>query len=608
MTRRLPSPASPKLIVLLFGLLLAPASLATAAPRKPAKAPAAKATTKKPAAKKSARAERGREKSSSRKEVAKKPSARERGRNTKNERQAASRTNARTRNDRASRNDKRNARESNTRASRNDRRSKREEARASSKDKRKMTRRERLAEERREAERRRREAAERARQAAIARAIALARIRAQDQALRDETSANILKDDTTGEDPEVRRVAVEALAGQAGSVVVMDPKSGRVYTVVNQDWGVRKGFKPCSTIKLVTGLAGLSESVIDPVQTVNISTGTLRIDLTDSLAFSNNYYFQKVGGQVGFERMMAYARKLGLGQPTGINHANESPGRLPVSKEGWALNRMSSHGDDIEVTPVQLANMASTIANGGKLLVPHLPRTPQEAVKFKREVRADIDDPVEDNLRRLVPGMIGAVNYGTGHRAYSPTQTIAGKTGTCIGQGTWLGLFASYAPVHDPQLAVAVVTRGSGARGKHAAAVAGKIYRNLAHRFSTRGTPTMLAEDLKPRPKIDPRKALAVSDEEAEANDSEALVRETEAEVSTDAALSTDAAKGVATPVAPVRTTTTAPSSGVTLTSKTYERPVVSQPARKSSSTAGSDVPLSKPGGETRPRRVNPDR
>ena len=78
----------------------------------------------------------------------------------------------------------------------------------------------------------------------------------------------------------------------------MEPKSGRVLAVVNQDWGLRRGFKPCSTVKLVTGLAGLSDNVIDPVQTVNTSAGTLSIDLTDSLAYSNNHYFQRVGGQV----------------------------------------------------------------------------------------------------------------------------------------------------------------------------------------------------------------------------------------------------------------------------------------------------------------------
>ena len=306
----------------------------------------------------------------------------------------------------------------------------------------------------------------------------------------------------------------------------MNPKTGQVYTVVNQDWALRRGFKPCSTVKLVTGAAGLSDNVIDPVQTVNISTRSFRLDLTDALAVSNNGYFQNVAGGVGFDRMMTYAREFGLGQQTGINHPAESPGRLPAFKSGFSLNRMGSHGDDIEVTTVQLANMASTIANGGDLLVPHLPRTPQEAVKFKTEKRRKVSVP-EEHLRRLIPGMIGAVNYGTGKAAYDPTQTVAGKTGTCIGQGSWLGLFTSYAPVHDPQLAVAVITRGSGERGRLAAGVAGRIYRGLNHRFGNRGgrpAPALANEMLAPRPKIDTRTAAAISDEDKEKDEADAYV------------------------------------------------------------------------------------
>ncbi|MDQ3255102.1 MAG: penicillin-binding transpeptidase domain-containing protein [Acidobacteriota bacterium] len=417
----------------------------------------------------------------------------------------------------------------NERASKSDRRSKRDERRASArrgdddrKSGRKLSRRERLAESRREAERRRREEAARraelARLAAIARAIAIARQRAADQALRDETAANVLRDDPTGEDLEVRRVAVEALGDHAGSVVVMDPKNGRVYSVVNQEWALRRGNVPCSTIKLVTGLAGLSETVIDPVQTVNISDGSYRLDLTDSLAYSNNAYFQKVGGHVGFERMMNYARQLGLGEKTGINHPNESPGRLPMFKFGYAVNHMSSHGSDIEVTTVQLANMASSIANGGTLLVPHLPRTPGENTQFKTEVRRRVNVP-DEHLKRLLPGMIGAVTYGTGRLANDPTQTIAGKTGTCTGQGSKVGLFTSFAPVHDPRLAVAVILRGSGERGRTASAVAGKVYRGLNQRFGNRGGAPLIANDvLTPRPKIDPRRAAVISDEDAEAD------------------------------------------------------------------------------------------
>ncbi|HEV2860202.1 MAG TPA: penicillin-binding transpeptidase domain-containing protein [Pyrinomonadaceae bacterium] len=497
MTLKFPSPRLLALAVSAFFLFAATPAAAAAAKKKPA----AKAAAAKP----SARDKRAAAQKSSKKET----------RASKRERAADNR-----RGSRAEKNDRRGAK--NERADRRSRKERRAEERAEknarAKDPRKMSKRERIAEARREAERRRREAAERARQIAIARAIAIARQRAADQALKDEAHANILKDETTGEDLEVRRAAVEALGDKAGTVVVMSPKTGQVFTVVNQGWGIRRGFKPCSTTKIVTAIAGLSESVIDPVQTVNIGTSSFSLDLTDSLAFSNNPYFQRVGGQVGFDKMMDYARKLGLGQPTGINHPFENPGRLPVFKQGFALNRMSSHGDDIEVTALQLANMTSALANGGHLLVPHLPRTPEENVRFRREVKRELDIP-QETVRRIVPGMIGAVNYGTAKRAYDPAQTIAGKTGSCIDRGpqpTWVGLFTSYAPVHDPQLAVAVILAGSGARGSYASEVAGRVYQRLRHRFGpTPGSvPAGLANDmLAPRPKIDPRKAELLSDE-----------------------------------------------------------------------------------------------
>jgi membrane peptidoglycan carboxypeptidase len=183
---------------------------------------------------------------------------------------------------------------------------------------------------------------------------------------------------------------------------------------------------------------------------------------------------------------------------------------------------MSSHGDDIQVTAIQLARMASAIGNGGKLLVPHLPRTPQENVNFKREVKRDIDIPA-DNVRRILPGMIGAVTYGTARRSQAPLMTVAGKTGSCreeIPDRPWLGLFTSFAPVHDPQLAVAVILRGTHARGKYASEVAGGVYRRLGMiaRFAPKpgSQPTLANDMIAPRPRIDPRKAAEVSDEERE--------------------------------------------------------------------------------------------
>src|SRR5467141_1926597 len=147
--------------------------------------------------------------------------------------------------------------------------------------------------------RRQRVAEMRRRRAEAARLAAIARQRALDEAMRSEVQSMIVRDNVAGEDPEVRRIAVNALGNHAGTVVVMDPKTGRVYSVVNQEWGVRRGFKPCSTIKLVTGVAGLSEKIIQPIETVSEGSN-YRIDLTDALAYSNNSYFQHVGGQVGY--------------------------------------------------------------------------------------------------------------------------------------------------------------------------------------------------------------------------------------------------------------------------------------------------------------------
>ena len=347
----------------------------------------------------------------------------------------------------------------------------------------KLSKRERAAEMRRFGSKHRRELEEARRRAEAARQAAIARQRALDEGMRNEVEANIAKDNTVGEDLEVRNAAIAALGHHAGTVVVMDPKTGRIYTVVNQEWALRRGFKPCSTIKLVTGVAGLCEKVIQPIETVSDGSN-YRIDLTDALAYSNNSYFQHVGGEVGFDKMVSYARELGLGEKTGINYVNESPGRVPLFKSGYAVNHMSSHGDDFEVTAIQLASLVSAMSNGGKLLVPHVPRTVEENSQFKTEVRRKINI-TNEAWKRMVPGMIGAVNYGSGKKAYRPEQTVAGKTGTCIGQGSWLGLFTSYAPVVNPRLAVVVITRGTDAHGHLPAAVAGNIYRALSPRFGT---------------------------------------------------------------------------------------------------------------------------
>ena len=386
-----------------------------------------------------------------------------------------------------------------------------------------LTRRERAAELRRVASRHRRDLLEARRRAEAARLAAIARQRAIDAAMRNEVHTFISNDDLTNEDPEVRRVAMNALGNHAGTVVVMDPITGRVYSVVNQEWGLRRGFKPCSTIKLVTGVAGLAENIIP----VNETASTVRIDLTSALAHSDNPYFQRVGTQLGFDKMVEYAKDLGLGEKTGANVNYEFAGRLPENKSGSLDRRMFSHADGFEVTPMQLGTLVSAMANGGKLLTPQISRAPKLNTKVRRKL-----DISADVWQRMVPGMVGAVNYGSGRRAYDPMQTVAGKTGTCIGQGGWVGLFTSYAPLASPRLAVVVITQGTDARNHFPAAVAGTIYRELNHRF---GTPTNM------------QVADTLDDEEKEMADAEAAAENGETTTTPDSTATETKQKTTAT-------------------------------------------------------------
>ena len=463
-----------------------------------------------------------------------------------------------------------------------------------------LTRRERAAELRRVASRNRRALLEARRRAEAARRAAIARQMAIDKAIRDEVQAFIAKDDISGEDPEVRRVAVNALGNHAGTVVVMDPMTGRVYSMVNQEWALRRGFKPCSTIKLVTGLAGLSENAIPQVDTVGDG---FRIDLTSALAHSDNTFFQQVGTKIGSDKMVSYARELGLGEKTGINLPFEFPGKLPEVKPDTLERRMFSHADGFEVTPLQLGTLVSAMANGGKLLVPQIAHSAKEANKMGVKVRRQL--PITTDVwQRMVPGMVGAVNYGTARKSYDPTQTVAGKTGTCIGSGGWVGSFTSYAPLANPRLAVVVIAQGTDGRRHFPAAVAGEIYRQLNHRFGTA---------------INLQVASTLDDEEKEVADAEAAAdakangeaTETETTNGETTKATTATATPVPTPVAPAaKPATPEPRNTVKRVLMPLEKKPVEAPG-KSTTSSNSTTPVKTPatvppGGEQRPRRIQP--
>ena len=371
------------------------------------------------------------------------------------------------------------------------------------------------AERRREAEARRQAALAEQRRREQAAREARARKLAFERGLRTETVENIAKDDTSGEDPHVRRAAVNALGGHAGTVVVMEAKTGKVLTIVNQDWAIRDSFKPCSTIKLVTGVAGINENLID--DDGKIKNSSTKMDLDYALAKSNNGYFQRVGVNMGSPKMIAYAKSLGLGEKTGINADGETPGKLPYGNNNA---RIYSHGDDFAVTPLQLAVMVSALSNGGKKVVPQITRPRVERTAFRPHVRETIQLPMR-SVEGVLPGMMGAAEYGTARRGVDASMGVAGKTGSCIERGSWVGLFASVAPVEDPKYSVVVITRGQSERGKYAAAIAGKIYQALGGQIR-RNRDLLYARQLKARPALPSDAANEEADEGEDADMAEA--------------------------------------------------------------------------------------
>jgi len=284
-----------------------------------------------------------------------------------------------------------------------------------------------------------------------------------------------------GDDPVVRQAAIAALGEQAGAVVVADPETGRLLSVVNQKLAFSAGYIPCSTIKLVAGLAALEEGLVGPETKVWFD-GYWFMTMKEGLAISNNVYFEHLGRRLGFERLKWYAHRFGFGEKAGWQIPGEQVGAFPAKEHSYGIARMTTFGDGISATPLQLAAFVSSLANGGKLYYLQYPRDSNDVdtfePKLKREIKAGRWAPA------LALGMAEAVRRGTAKKAHAPGQKIWGKTGTCSQRSrrrrTPVGWFASYNETQGRRLAVVVMLKGrSDAAGPRAAEVAGKVYRAL---------------------------------------------------------------------------------------------------------------------------------
>ena len=289
-------------------------------------------------------------------------------------------------------------------------------------------------------------------------------------------------DVTTGEDPVVRQAAVDALGNMNGTVVAIEPTSGRILAMVNQKLALSSGAQPCSTIKLSVALAALSEGLIDKETEIRLGRRS-RVNLTSALAHSNNSYFEAVGRKLGFDKVSFYAHQFGLGELAGYNIDGEQMGIYPdeeISSKLGGVGKMCSFGEGISMTPLQLGALVAAISNGGTLYYLQHPAGPEAVADFQPRIKRHLE--IASLIPEMSDGLAGAVEYGTARsvRMNFNEEEILGKTGTCSHAGTRFGWFASYSNTDIGRIVTVVFLQGGRPTyGPKAAEIAGRMYRNL---------------------------------------------------------------------------------------------------------------------------------
>jgi penicillin-binding protein 2 len=285
-----------------------------------------------------------------------------------------------------------------------------------------------------------------------------------------------------GEDPVVRQAALDALGNMNGTVVAIDPTSGRILAMVNQKLALSEGAQPCSTIKVAVALAGLNEKVITREESIALG-GRSHMSLTQALAHSNNAYFETVGRRLGFTKVSYYAHQFGLGELAGYGIDGEHLGTFPTHELDASLGgvgKMCSFGESISMTPLQLGALVSAVANGGTLYYLQHPTSVDQVIGFEARVKRQLD--IGPLVPEIAEGMTGAVQYGTARslRLNFSEEQILGKTGTCSKDGTRFGWFASYADTQYGHIVTVVFLQGGRPTyGPKAAEISGKFYRAL---------------------------------------------------------------------------------------------------------------------------------
>ncbi len=260
-------------------------------------------------------------------------------------------------------------------------------------------------------------------------------------------------------------------------------------------------YPPGSVFKVVTGSAALAENAVGPEEYLRTCTGGYQfgnryfgchhvhgsVVFADAMMLSCDTYFYQAGLRLGIDRLGDYARRFGLAQPTGIE-LNERKGLFPDTawynrnygrgkwSKGAVLNLSIGQGE-VLATPLQLAVMMAAIGTG-QVPVPHvMQELGGRQLAGPAAHPLDIPPAVRQRVVGSLEQVVGA-ERGTGKRARVAGVRVAGKTGTAQNpHGEDHALFAAFAPVEAPEIAVAVVIENVGHGGEFAAPVAGAILR-----------------------------------------------------------------------------------------------------------------------------------
>jgi cell division protein FtsI/penicillin-binding protein 2 len=319
--------------------------------------------------------------------------------------------------------------------------------------------------------------------------------------------------------------AVERAHAKSGTAIVMDPQTGEILALANApsfdpneptkdsadarvNSALQNTYEPGSTFKIVAYSAAIEKGLVRPEDKIDCQMGQITVagrlihdhhpfgvlTIADALAQSSNVGAIKLGLLIGNESMYEYMKRLGFGSRTGIDLAGESAGQLRALSR-WQPSSIGSlaMGQEIGVTPLQMAAAYCVLANDGMLVKPHVVRelrSPDGAILFqaKPETRRALKPETTQALRNMLEGV---TLHGTARKAQLDGYTAAGKTGTAqkidprthaYSATKYIGSFVGFAPVRNPAVVIIVVIdEPQGAY--HGGDVAAPVFREIAEQI-----------------------------------------------------------------------------------------------------------------------------